>query len=62
MEGNGGEAVNKTSTVRTRRESKLKGRVVIPTRATAQTFESTNAGRDLVICKDADDMFAKLRI
>ena len=36
--------------------------VVIPTRATARTFESTNAGRDLVVCKDADDMFAKLGI
>jgi len=36
--------------------------VVIPTRSTARTFESTNAGRDLVVCKDADDMFAKLRI
>ena len=36
--------------------------VVIPTRATARTFESTNAGRDLVVCKDGDDMFAKLGI
>jgi hypothetical protein len=29
---------------------------------TAETFEATDAGRDLVVCKDADDLFAKLGI
>jgi len=36
--------------------------VAIPTAATKRTLESTDAGRDLVICKDADDMFRKLGI
>jgi len=36
--------------------------VAIPTLTTAETFEATDAGRDLVVCKDADDMFAKLGI
>jgi len=34
--------------------------VVIPNTTTQKTFESTDAGRDLVVCKDADDMFRKL--
>ena len=34
--------------------------VAIPTTTTTQTFGATDAGRDLVICKDADDMFEKL--
>jgi DNA-damage-inducible protein J len=36
--------------------------VAIPTATTRRTLESTDAGRDLVICKDADDMFRKLGI
>lgn len=36
--------------------------VVIPTETPRKTFESTDAGRDLVVCKDADDMFKKLGI
>jgi DNA-damage-inducible protein J len=34
--------------------------LVVPTSTTRRTFESTDAGRDLVICKDAQDMFDKL--
>ena len=36
--------------------------VAIPTAATKRTFESTNAGRDLIVCEDLDDMFEKLGI
>lgn len=36
--------------------------VVIPTSTTKQTFEASEAGRDLVLCEDADDMFRKLGI
>ena len=36
--------------------------VVIPSDATQKTFEATDAGRDLVVCKDAEDMFKKLGI
>jgi DNA-damage-inducible protein J len=36
--------------------------VVIPSPTTRKTFEGTDAGRDLVVCKDADDMFKKLGI
>ncbi len=36
--------------------------VAIPTRETIKTFEATDADRDLVICKDAKDMFNKLGI
>jgi DNA-damage-inducible protein J len=36
--------------------------VVIPNATTQRAFESTDAGKDLVICKDADDMFRKLGI
>ena len=36
--------------------------VVIPNTSTRRTFESTNAGKNLVVCKDADDMFRKLGI
>ena len=34
--------------------------VVIPNTTTQKTFESTDGGRDRVVCKDADDMFRKL--
>ena len=36
--------------------------VVIHTSETLNTFNSTDADTDLVICKDADDMFDKLGI
>jgi len=36
--------------------------VVIPKAVTRKTFESTDAGKNLVICKDADDMFGRLGI
>ena len=36
--------------------------VVVPTTATKRTFEASEAGRDLVVCEDADDMFRKLGI
>ena len=36
--------------------------VAVPTPATRRTFDATDAGRDLVLCKDADDMFARLGI
>jgi len=36
--------------------------VVIPNEATRKTMEDTDAGRNLILCKDADDMFKKLGI
>ena len=36
--------------------------VSIPTDATRRTFDHTDAGRDLIVCKDVDDMFEKLGI
>lgn len=36
--------------------------VVIPTRETLKTFEATDAEKDLVVCKDAAEMFNKLSI
>lgn len=36
--------------------------VAIPTATTRRTFEATDAGRDLVICKDADELFTRLGI
>lgn len=36
--------------------------VVVPTLTTKRTFEASKAGRDLVVCADADDMFQKLGI
>ena len=36
--------------------------VAIPTPTTRRTFAATDAGRDLVVCKDADDLFKKLGI
>ncbi len=36
--------------------------VVVPTPTTKRTFAASEAGRDLVVCKDADDMFRKLGI
>jgi DNA-damage-inducible protein J len=36
--------------------------LVIPNETTRRTFNNTDAGRDLIVCEDADDMFRKLRI
>ena len=36
--------------------------VVVSTPTTRRTMDSTDAGRDLVVCRDADDMFRKLGI
>lgn len=36
--------------------------VAIPTATTTRTFQATDAGKDLVVCEDADDMFNKLGI
>lgn len=36
--------------------------VAIPSATTRRTFVSTDAGRDLVVCDDTDDLFAKLGI
>ena len=36
--------------------------VAIPTPTTRRTFEAPDAGQDLVLCKDADDMFKQLGI
>lgn len=36
--------------------------LAIPTTTTRRTLESTDAGRELVLCKDADDMFGRLGI
>jgi DNA-damage-inducible protein J len=34
--------------------------VVIPNETTHRTFRKTDGGRDLVVCKDADDLFKSL--
>ena len=36
--------------------------VVIPNENTRRTFSDTDAGRDLIVCEDAEDMFSKLGI
>ncbi len=36
--------------------------VAIPNKTTLKTFSNTDTGRDLVICKDANDMLKKLGI
>ena len=36
--------------------------VAIPDDTTRRTFESTDAGRDLIICEDAEDMLERLGI
>jgi len=35
---------------------------IIPNETTRKTMDDTDAGRDLILCKDADDMFKKLGI
>jgi len=36
--------------------------LAIPTSTTKQTFDTTDGGHDLILCKDAADMFKKLGI
>jgi len=36
--------------------------VVIPTATTRQTFEQTDNGRDVTVCEDAAELFAKLGV
>ncbi len=36
--------------------------VSIPNETTLKTFSDTDAGRDIVVCKDTDDMFKNLGI
>jgi DNA-damage-inducible protein J len=36
--------------------------VVIPSTTTCRTMKATDAGRDLTVCENADDMFDKLGI
>ncbi|MCK5686902.1 type II toxin-antitoxin system RelB/DinJ family antitoxin [bacterium] len=36
--------------------------VVIPSKKTAKTMELTDAGEDLIVCKDTEDMFERLGI
>jgi len=36
--------------------------VVIPNETTRRTMDDTDAGRNLILCKDAEDMFKKLGI
>jgi len=36
--------------------------VVVPNRTTSRTLADTDAGRDLVVCKDVEDMFKRLGI
>lgn len=36
--------------------------VAIPNRKTLKTFVSTDAGQDLIVCRDAQDMYKRLGI
>ncbi len=36
--------------------------IVIPNKTTLQTLQNTDAGRNLVLCEDVNDMFKKLGI
>ena len=36
--------------------------VAMPNETTRRTFDDTDAGRNVVVCEDADDMFRKLGI
>ena len=36
--------------------------VVIPNKTTRRTFSETDAGKNLVVCEDSEDMFKKLGI
>ena len=36
--------------------------IVLPNKTTLRTLNETDAGKNLVVCKDADDMFRRLGI
>ena len=36
--------------------------IVIPNKTTLRTFDETDAGKNLVVCEDINDMFRKLDI
>ena len=36
--------------------------VAVPNRVTRKTFTDTDAGRDLIVCKDVEDMLKRLAI
>jgi DNA-damage-inducible protein J len=36
--------------------------IVVPNKTTSRTFDATDAGRELVVCEDVEDMFKKLGI
>ena len=36
--------------------------LIIPNETTLRTFDETDTGKNLIVCKDADDMFRKLGI
>jgi DNA-damage-inducible protein J len=36
--------------------------IVVPNKTTRRTFDATDAGRELVVCEDVEDMFKKLGI
>jgi len=36
--------------------------IAIPASTTKRTFESTDSGRNLIVCEDVDEMFEKLGI
>ena len=36
--------------------------IVIPNKTTRRTFDNTDAGRDIVVCRDTDEMFRILGI
>ncbi len=36
--------------------------VIVPNETTRRTFSNTDAGRDLIVCEDTEDMFKKLGI
>jgi DNA-damage-inducible protein J len=36
--------------------------IAFPTETTSKTFEDTDAGRNLVVCKNIEDLFEKLGI
>ena len=36
--------------------------VIVPNETTRRTFSNTDAGRDLIVCEDAEDMFKRLGI
>ena len=53
--------MTKEATVRAKIDPDLKD-VAVPNKITEQVFQDTDAGRNLVKCENADDMFEKLGI